>query len=148
MNGLRMPTTSEPTLLLLDTHVWVWLEAGNSELTAGAREEIARTLGFGLLRIAAICLWELALLAARGRIILGKSTDLWIDAALAEPAPAIEPLSPAIAIESCYLPGDFHRDPADRMIVATARVIGARLMTRDRRILDYAASGHLAAIAV
>jgi PIN domain nuclease of toxin-antitoxin system len=148
MNGLRMRTTSEPTLLLLDTHVWVWLEAGNSELSAGVREEIARTLGFGLLRIAAICLWELALLAARGRIILGKPTDLWIDAALAEPAPAIEPLSPAIAIESCHLPGDFHRDPADRMIVATARVIGARLMTRDRRILDYAASGHLAAIAV
>jgi PIN domain nuclease of toxin-antitoxin system len=59
----------------------------------------------------------------------------------------VEPLSPSIAVESCELPEMFHRDPVDRLIVATARVANATLMTRDRQILDYAARGHLTAIA-
>jgi PIN domain nuclease of toxin-antitoxin system len=59
----------------------------------------------------------------------------------------LEPLSPAIALGSCYLPGGFRSDPADQIIIATARVIGATLMTRDRRILDYAKGGHVNAIA-
>jgi PIN domain nuclease of toxin-antitoxin system len=101
----------------------------------------------GTLRIAAISLWEIALLASRGRIILGKSIGSWLEEALADLAPAIDPLSPQIAIESHALPDSFHRDPADRMIVATARVTSAVLMTRDRLILDYAARGHLNAIA-
>jgi PIN domain nuclease of toxin-antitoxin system len=94
----------------------------------------------GTLRIAAISLWEIALLASRGRIVLGKSITPWVEEALADPGPAIDPLSPQIAIESHALPDVFHRDPADRMIVATARVTSAVLMTRDRRILDYAAA--------
>jgi PIN domain nuclease of toxin-antitoxin system len=138
---------SEPRPLLLDTHAWLWLEAGSDELSAGARRAISTALGVGLLRVAAISLWELALLASRGRVVLGKPTNLWLEAALADPGPIIEPLSARVAIESCELPGALHRDPADRMIVATARVINATLMTRDRRILDYAAQGHLTAIA-
>ena len=101
----------------------------------------------GTLRIAAISLWEIALLASRGRIILGKSIGSWLEEALADPGPAIDPLSPQIAVEACSLPEAFHRDPADRMIVATARVTNAVLMTRDRQILDYAARGHLTVIA-
>jgi PIN domain nuclease of toxin-antitoxin system len=72
---------------------------------------------------------------------------LWLEEALADPDPVIDPLGPQIAIESHALPNAFHRDPADRLIVATARVTNATLMTRDRRILDYAARGHLSAIA-
>jgi PIN domain nuclease of toxin-antitoxin system len=143
-----MPKTSEPRRLLLDTHVWLWLEAGSSELSADARHTISAALGAGLLRIAAISLWELALLASRSRVVLGKPTNLWLDEALADPGPIIEPLSTRVAIECCELPGTLHRDPADRMLVATARVIDAALMTRDRRILDYSARGHLTAIAV
>jgi PIN domain nuclease of toxin-antitoxin system len=142
-----MPKTSESRPLLLDTHVWLWLEAGSSELSAGTRRAISNALGAGLLRIAAISLWELALLASRGRIVLGKPTNLWLDAALAEPGPIGEPLSARVAIESCELPGAFHGDPADRMIVATARVTNATLMSRDRRILDYAAGGHVTVVA-
>jgi PIN domain nuclease of toxin-antitoxin system len=138
---------AEPRPLLLDTHAWLWLEAGSDELSAGARRAISTALGVGLLRVAAISLWELALLVSRGRVVLGKPTNLWLEAALADPGPIIEPLSTRVAIESCELPGALHRDPADRMIVATARVINATLMTRDRRILDYAAQGHLTAIA-
>jgi PIN domain nuclease of toxin-antitoxin system len=142
----RAPEPPDPQLLLLDTHVWVWLEAGSNELSAGARRTISTALGSGLLRVAAISLSELALLASRGRLVLGKPTNLWLDAALADPRPTIEPLDARVAIESCCLPGTFHRDPADRMIVATARVINAIVMSRDRRILDYAAHGHITAV--
>jgi PIN domain nuclease of toxin-antitoxin system len=142
-----MPKTSEPPPLLLDTHVWLWLEAGSSELPSSARQAISAALGAGLLRVAAISLWELALLASRGRVVLGKPTNLWLEEALADPGPIIEPLSTRVAIESCDLPGTIHRDAADRIIVATARVTNAVLMTRDRRILDYAAQGHLTAVA-
>lgn len=141
-----MPRTSDRRPLLLDTHIWLWLEAGR-ELSADTRDLIARALGGGRLRIAAISLWEVASLAAWGRISLGRSTEAWIDAALVEPGPVVEPLSAQVAIESCELPENFRSDPADEMIVATARVIGATLMTRDRRILDYAAAGHVMAVA-
>jgi PIN domain nuclease of toxin-antitoxin system len=142
-----MSRTSDPDLLLLDTHVWLWLVAGSSELSGKVRQMIDRAVAAGVLRIAAISLWEIALLASRGRIVLGKSIGLWLEEALADPAPAIDPLSVQIAIESHALPGGFHRDPADQLIVATARVTNATLMTRDRYILDYAARGHLTAIA-
>ena len=142
-----MRRTSDPDLLLLDTHVWLWLVAGSLDLSTEARHTIERTAAAGTLRIAAISLWEIALLASRGRIVLGKPIGLWLDEALADPGPAIDPLTPQIAIESYALPDAFHRDPADRLIVATARLANATLMTRDRRILDYAARGHLDAIA-
>jgi PIN domain nuclease of toxin-antitoxin system len=142
-----MRRTSDPDLLLLDTHVWLWLVAGSQDLSTEARDAIERAAAAGSLRIAAISLWEIALLAARGRIVLSKSIGLWLEEALADPAPAIDPLSPQVAIESSALPDAFHRDPADRLIVATARVANATLMTRDRRILDFAARGHLAAVA-
>jgi PIN domain nuclease of toxin-antitoxin system len=127
--------------------VWLWLVAGSSDLSTEVRDEIERAAGAGALRIAAVSLWEVALLAWRGRIVLGKSIGLWLDEALAEPGPTIDQISPQIAAESYALPEAFHRDPADRLIVATARVANATLMTRDRRILDYAARGHLSAIA-
>jgi len=142
-----MRRTSDPELLLLDTHVWLWLVAGRPDLSTEARHTINEAAAAGALRIAAISLWEIALLASRGRIVLGKSIGLWLEEALTDPGPAIDPLTPQIAIESCALPDVFHRDPTDRLIVATARVANATLMTRDRRILDYAARGHLTAIA-
>jgi PIN domain nuclease of toxin-antitoxin system len=142
-----MRRTSEPSLLLLDTHIWLWVVAGAPDLSAQVRNTIIEAAAAGTLRIAAISLWEVALLAAHGRIVLGKSIGLWLDEALADPGPALDPLTPQIAIESYALPDAFHRDPADRLIVATARVTNATLITRDRRILDYAARGHLTAIA-
>jgi len=137
---------SDRDVLLLDTHVWLWLVAGSSDLSTEARNAIERATAVGALRIAAISLWEVVLLASHGRIVLGKSIGPWLEEALADPGPTIDPLSPQIAIESYALPEAFHRDPADRLIVATARVANATLMTRDQRILDYAARGHLSAI--
>ncbi|MGH7099279.1 MAG: type II toxin-antitoxin system VapC family toxin [Stellaceae bacterium] len=142
-----MPRTSEPRVLLLDTHIWIWFMLASGELAEGARGMINRAAAAGRLRIAAISLWEAALLAARDRISLGQPLTQWIEGAVSAPGLSVEPLLPRIAIESCCLPDAFHRDPADRMIVATARVTGAALMTRDRRILDYADRGHLTALA-
>ena len=87
------------------------------------------------------------MLASRGRIRLSKPLRAWVDDSSAEPAPGLEPLTLEIALASCQLPDAFRSDPADEIIVATARVTGAILMTRDRRILAYAAAGHLNAIA-
>jgi len=142
-----MPTTSEPIPLLLDTHVWIWFMLADAELATAERAAINRAASSGRLRIAAISVWEAALLASRGRVSLGRPLAQWIEGAVSAPGLSIEPLMPQIAVEACSLPEAFHRDPADRMIVATARVTSAVLMTRDRQILDYAARGHLTVIA-
>jgi PIN domain nuclease of toxin-antitoxin system len=108
---------------------------------------INRAAASGQLRIAANSVWEAALLASRGRVVVDRPLARWIMEAVSAPGLLIEPLLPQIAIEASSLPEAFHRDPADRLIVATARVENATLMTRDQRILDYAARGHLTAIA-
>jgi PIN domain nuclease of toxin-antitoxin system len=141
-----MPRTSEPPPLLLDTHIWLWLAEGTDPLSPGTRETIGVAASGGKLKVAAMSIWEVALLASRNRIVLGKPTTEWVEQALLAPGLTLEPLSPRIAIESCHLPAGFRSDPADHFIVATARVTNAILMTRDRLILDYAAQGHLTAL--
>jgi len=131
----------------LDTHIWLWLAAGTEPLSRPARDAIAVAAGGGTLRVAAMSVWEIAMLASRNRIVLGKPTAEWVEEALSAPGLALEPLSPMITIESCQLPAGFRSDPADHLIVATARMTGTTLMTRDRRILGYAAAGHLMAAA-
>lgn len=142
-----MPRMSEPRSLLLDTHVWIWLMLANAELAIGERNVINRAAASGQLRIAAISVWEAALLASRGRVAVGRPLGQWLTEAVSAPGLSIEPLLPQVAVEACSLPESFHRDPADRLIVATARVSNSALITRDRRILDYAARGHLTAVA-
>jgi PIN domain nuclease of toxin-antitoxin system len=142
-----MPKTSESGLLLLDTHVWIWFMLASPELSVSGRSAINRAAAAGRLRIAAISLWETALLASGGRVALGRPVTQWMTAAVSARGLSVEPLLPQVAVEAYSLPDAFHRDPADRLIVATARVTSATLMTRDRRILDYAARGHLTAIA-
>lgn len=141
-----MPTTSDRKPLLLDTHIWIWLVEGHRTLRSNARTAIGEAASAGGLRIAAITLWEVALLSSRRRIVIEAPIRDWLDRALAGSGVVLESLTPGVAVESCSLPGRFHRDPADQIIVATARLTGAALMTRDRRILDYAAQGHLTAI--
>lgn len=95
--------------------------------------------------MSAITPWEIALLAGKGRLALGRDTGAWIEEALALPGIALAPITPAIAVDSVGLPGDFHADPADRLIIATARHADATLFTVDHAILDYAATGHVKA---
>jgi PIN domain nuclease of toxin-antitoxin system len=138
---------SEPSPLLIDTHIWLWLMEGSPELKLGARTLIDEAVATGRLHLSIMSVWEIAMLSSRGRIRLSRPLQIWIDESLADPGPVIEPINPVIALASCQLPAAFRSDPADEMIVATTRIIGATLMTRDRRILDYAAAGHLNAVA-
>ncbi len=143
-----MPKTSKsrPQQLLLDTHIWFWLVLGAGNLSPATRSTIVAAAATGNLRIAPITLWEIALLVSRNRIVLGQPTIQWVRQAVVASFVTLEPLTAEIAVESWELPGPFHQDAADRLIVATARVTGAELMTRDRRILDYAARGHVGAV--
>ena len=129
---------------VLDTHVWIWLMEGlRSDLSNATVSAIEEAGGRGELALPAISVWELGMLEARGRITLSQSIDEWVRAALTAPGLRLVDLSPEIAVESTRLPGDLHGDPADRMIIATTRVLGGTLITSDEQILAYGASGHL-----
>jgi PIN domain nuclease of toxin-antitoxin system len=123
-------------MIVLDTHIWVWWVDNNSQLTAQYQNWIERykTEGLG---ISVISCWEVAKLVENGRIKLQCSVEEWIEQALGYPGVQLLQLTPRIAIESTQLPGIFHRDPADQIIVATARVWGCPLLTADERILKY-----------
>ena len=140
-------TDRKPRLLLLDTHVWIWVVEGvAAELAAPAVARIERASDAGAIRVAAISVWEVAMLEARGRLRLALEIDEWVRQALAAPGTQLVPLAPEIAVDSARLPGEPDGDPADRMLIATARRIGASLVTRDERILAYGGSGHLSVV--
>jgi PIN domain nuclease of toxin-antitoxin system len=125
--------------LLIDTHYWIWLEAGDSErLSPHNRDVIQEAASSGNLFISVMSVWELGMLDSKGRIQLRTNCTQWVADALAQPGVTLAPLTPAIALESSNLPGTFHGDPADRIIVATARALKARLLTSDKNIRAYA----------
>ncbi len=132
--------------VLLDTHVLVWLLAGNPRLGKEARRLIREAAQADLLHLSAISPWEIAVLVQKGRLLLEQDVGEWIAAALALPGIRLEPLSPAIAVASTRLPGSLHADPADRIITATARHLGTALITADGLLLQYGAAGHLKAV--
>ena len=133
-------------MILLDTHALIWALEDERRLGADARAAIAAAEQADGLGISAITPWEIALLAETGRLRLSREVREWIVAALALPAIGLLPLEPAISSESVRLPGAFPPDPADRLIVATARHHGAPLLTADYAILSYAAAGHVQTI--
>lgn len=136
-----------PAPIVLDTHVWIWMVEGDrTMLSAAAVREIESTAADGRVRICPISVWEVAMLESKGRLRLSRPIEEWVRAALRAPGVRLEPLSPRIAMESSRLPGSPHGDPADRMLMATARVLGGRLATCDGRIIAYSATGHLAVL--
>ena len=130
-------------MIVLDTHVLIWAMDGDRRLGSDARATIAAAEQDGDIGVSAITPWEIALLAEAGRLRLAHEVRAWIVAALALPGIRLLPIEPAIAIDSVGLPGSFRADPADRLIVATARHFGAPLLTADFAILAYAAGGHV-----
>jgi PIN domain nuclease of toxin-antitoxin system len=133
--------------LLLDTHVWVWyVENAPTRLSPRIEPLVEAAVQRGDVVVSAISVWEIALLEAARRIELTVDVRAWVGRALAFPGVRLKGLSPSIAIESTRLPSPLHRDPADRMLIATARLLGAALVTCDERILAYATAGHVKAI--
>ena len=130
-------------MILLDTHALVWAVEGDRRLGTNASAAIAAAERAGLVGVSAITPWEIALLAERNRLRLVQEVGTWIEAVLALPGIKLMPIEPEIAIDSARLPGAFHADPADRLIIATARHSGARLLTADGTILSYAKRGHV-----
>jgi PIN domain nuclease of toxin-antitoxin system len=121
---------------LLDTHVLLeWFAAG-PRLSAAHRRVIGKAAPESPLWVSDISLWEIATLAGLGRIQLSLPVRTWLERATASPLVQRIGISPAVAAEVAVLPSTFHRDPADRIIVASARVLGATLLTRDQRIID------------
>lgn len=113
---------------VLDTHAWIWI-------SAGAPEAVAAATFRGRCIVSAISVWEVSMLAEKGRVELAPDLDIWISTNLTAPV-ELEPISPAICIASCRLP-DFHGDPADRLIVATAITLGLPLVTADKKIIAW-----------
>jgi PIN domain nuclease of toxin-antitoxin system len=123
-------------VILMDTHVWWWALNEPNRLSEKARSLIQKTPPAHR-GISAISIWEFAMMACRGRIELSVSPKSWLDQALARTGIRVIHLNPEIALESCILPGKFHKDPCDRMIVATARFSNCVLITADEKILSY-----------
>ena len=130
-------------MIVLDTHVLVWAVEGDRRLGTNARAAIEAAERAQAIGISAVTPWEIALLAERNRLRLVQEVGTWIEAVLALPGMKLMPIEPAVALDSVRLPGPFHADPADRLIVATARHSGARLVTADGTILSYARRGHV-----
>jgi len=120
---------------LLDTHAWIWWLQGNESLSLKERstlDDLPRDLRPC---IADISLWEIAALYQKARFTIPIPFQLWIERAAHPATVRILPITPAIAAQLTLLPPSFHRDPADRIIVSTARVHGLPLLTKDRKIL-------------
>ncbi len=123
-------------MILLDTHVWVWWVHGDARLPPNYQAYVQAHEAQGL-GVSAISCWEVAKLVERGRLGLPYPVGQWLRLALGHPSMQLLALSPEIAVESTQLPGTFHRDPADQILVATARVYNCPLVTMDHNIRDY-----------
>lgn len=132
-------------MILLDTHVLLWLLGASERLGLRARERIADAQMEGGVSVPAISFWEISMLVDKGRLrIDGTIRDFTTDV-LALPGIMAVPVDSLIAADAGSLPPPLHGDPCDRLIVATARALGCVLLTADTKILDYAATGHLRA---
>ncbi len=121
---------------LLDTHVLIWWLQGDGPLSPAQRRVLGAADGDSPLRVSDISLWEVATLHSLGRIQLTLPLREWLEKAAAPPLVRRHGISPAVGAEVAALPDSFHRDPADRILVATARVLGATLLTNDRHIVE------------
>jgi len=127
------------TPLLLDTCAVIWIAAA-APISEAAKDALCdpETPAY----VSPISAWEVGLLVSRGRLPLSMSPQAWFRAFLEEPGAELAPMVPDTLIDASFLPGEPPRDPADRVILATARAHGMRIVTRDRAILSYAKAGH------
>lgn len=137
-----MPDTG----LVIDTHVWLWLESDPDRLGKPARSRIEQAARLGKLWVSVMSVWEIGMLVAKDRIRLSMPVDEWVRQASATPGMQMLGVIPEIALESTRLPDAPHGDPVDRLLMASARVHNLTLVTADEKILAYADQGHLKAL--
>jgi PIN domain nuclease of toxin-antitoxin system len=123
-------------MILLDTHVWWWSISEPEKLSTLVAEKIRRTKA-DQRAISSISIWEFAMMVFRKKIELKITPEEWFSHAVGNTGMNIIEIGPKIALDACSLPGEFHKDPADRIIVTTARVNNFTLVTKDDKILDY-----------
>ncbi|MDT8428128.1 MAG: type II toxin-antitoxin system VapC family toxin [Pseudomonadales bacterium] len=126
-------------MIVLDTHILLWWVNADNQLSPSAQTAIEHELHRedGVILVSAISAWEIALLVGRNRLTLGMNLDDWLETVGRIEGVRFEPVTPSIGVDSTRLPGDFHKDPADRMIVALARHFNVPLVTADERIRAY-----------
>lgn len=122
---------------VLDTHAWIWWVTKDRRLSRTARTAIERSRTRGDLYLSILSVWEMAKKVEKGQLALDRPLDEWLDAALQVEDLQIAELTRAIVVDSCRLPQPFHGDPADQLIVATARSLEAAIITRDARLREY-----------
>jgi PIN domain nuclease of toxin-antitoxin system len=122
-------------MIILDTHIWIWWIDENPKLSSQNLEIIQAHQNIGL-GISIISCWEIAKLVEKGRLSFDCTVEAWLELALAYPGIELLDLNLPIILQSTRLAG-FHNDPADQIIVATAKVYDSPLLTQDRKILDY-----------
>ena len=125
-------------MIVLDTHILIWWATGDvAKLSSNALAAIDQEMQAGEIIISSICAWEVAMLISKERIVISMDLDEWLSTIEQIDAVKFYAVDNDIAIKSANLPGEFHKDPADRMIVATARKLGSSLITADEKIINY-----------
>lgn len=134
--------------LLLDTHISLWYAEGiPGALSPAVTKQIDQARKQRRVHVSVVSVREIGLLLAKRRIVLSVPLYEWVKAGAALPGLRVRALTTEVAIESAVLPGDPHADPADRFLIAEARVSGLTLVTADRRIIDYGRAGHIRVLA-
>jgi PIN domain nuclease of toxin-antitoxin system len=146
MGGNEVIERFQETTLLLDTHTLLWSVEEAPRLGMLAKQCIDQASRNNRVIVSAITLWEIGLLVSKGRLSLSSDVLDWIRIALSHSGLKLAALEPEIAVASTRLPFEMHADPADRILVATARHLGATLVTADRALLDFARQGHFVAM--
>ena len=119
---------------ILDTHAWIWWMLGDDRLLRQDRRALHRLPLSSRPFLCTISLWEVSMLIDLGRLKLELSLEEWLAAATHPRTVRLLPITPEVACELCRLPASFHRDPADRLIVSSARVQDLAVLSYDERI--------------
>lgn len=131
-------------MIVLDTHAWIWLLSGDNRINKKhILAKIYKNIPTRSIYVSEISAWEVAMLVSKKRIKISGSLVDWIKEGQIAPGIQSINLTPEIISESVSLPDSFHGDPADRLIVATARILKAELVTMDKAILNYSKKGNV-----
>ena len=124
-------------MIVIDTHVLIWWVNRSSSLSQTAKTAIQESISKSEVIISSISAWEISMLIAKERLALSMDVETWLHEVSQIDGVRFMPVDNEIGIKSTTLPGEFHKDPADRMIVATARKLAVPLITADDKIISY-----------